>query len=60
VIAMVQAKLDQANIVDNIRHASAVNFDLTVAGQVNLSKNGVNGQILMAMKQRARTPATHH
>jgi hypothetical protein len=60
VIAMVQAKLDQANIVDNIRHASAVNFDLSVAGQVNLSKNGVNGQILMAMKQRARTPATHH
>jgi hypothetical protein len=60
VIAMVQAKLDQANILDNIRHASAVNFDLSVAGQVNLSKNGVNGQILMAMKQRARTPATHH
>lgn len=60
VIAMVQAKLDQANILDNIRHASAVNFDLTVAGQVNLSKNGVNGQILMAMKQRARTPVTHH
>jgi hypothetical protein len=60
VIAMVQAKLDQANIVDNIRHASAVSFDLSVAGQVNLSKNGVNGQILMAMKQRARTPATHH
>jgi hypothetical protein len=60
VIAMVQAKLDQANIMDNIRHASAVNFDLSVAGQVNLSKNGVNGQILMAMKQRARTPATHH
>jgi len=60
VIAMVQAKLDQANIMDNIRHAGAVNFDLTVAGQVNLSKNGVNGQILMAMKQRARTPATRH
>jgi hypothetical protein len=60
VIAMVQAKLDQANILDNIRHASAVNFDLSVNGQVNLSKNGVNGQILMAMKQRARTPATHH
>jgi hypothetical protein len=60
VIAMVQAKLDQANILDNISHASAVNFDLSVAGQVNLSKNGVNGQILMAMKQRARAPATHH
>jgi hypothetical protein len=60
VIAMVQAKLDQANIMDNIRHASAVNFDLSVAGQVNLSKSGVNGQIMMAMKQRARSPVTHH
>jgi hypothetical protein len=61
VIAMVQAKLDQENILDNIRHAKAVNFDLSVAGQVDLSKNGVNGQILMAMKQRARTPAaTQH
>jgi len=58
VIAMVQAKMDQANILDNIRHANAVNFDLSVAGQVSLSKNGVNGQILMAMKQRARAPAT--
>jgi hypothetical protein len=57
---MVQAKLDQANILDNIRHAGAVSFDLSVDGQVNLSKNGVNGQILMAMKQRARTPAIHH
>jgi hypothetical protein len=60
VIAMVQAKLDQANIVDTINHASAVDFDLSVSGQVNLSKNGVNGQILMAMKQRARAPVTHH
>jgi hypothetical protein len=60
VIAMVQAKLDEANILDNIRHASAVNFDLSVDGQVNLSKNGVNGQILMAMKQRTRTLVTHH
>jgi hypothetical protein len=64
IIAMVQAKLDEANILDNIRHAPAVAFDLSVAGQVNLSKNGVNGQILMAMKQRARAPATrpvtHH
>jgi hypothetical protein len=60
VISMVQAKLDEANIVDNIRHASSVNFDLSVAGQVNLSKSGVNGNILMAMKQRARTSATHH
>jgi hypothetical protein len=60
VIAMVQAKLDQENILDNIRHAKSVNFDLSVSGQVDLSKNGVNGQILMAMKQRARTPPTHH
>jgi hypothetical protein len=57
---MVEAKLDQANIVDTINHARSVNFDLSVAGQVDLAKNGVNGQILMAMKQRARAAAAHH
>jgi len=56
---MVQARLDEANIIDNIRHAPSVNFDLSISGQVNLSKSGVSGSILMAMKQRARTSAHH-
>jgi len=57
---MVAAKMDQANIIDTIQHAAAVNFDLSVQGQVELSKNGVPGPIITAMKTRARAPATHH
>jgi hypothetical protein len=60
VISMVGAKMDQANIIDNIQHATAVNFDLSVQGQVDLTKNGVPGPIITAMKARARAPATHH
>jgi hypothetical protein len=60
VIAMVSAGLDQANIIDTIKHAKAVNFDLTVQGQVDLSKNKVTGPVITAMKDRARIPATHH
>jgi len=60
VISMVSAKMDEANIVDTIQHASAVNFDLSVQGQVDLSKNGVSGHIISAMKTRARASATHH
>jgi hypothetical protein len=60
VITMVSAGLDQANIIDTIRHAKAVNFDLTVQGQVDLSKNKVTGPVITAMKERARAPATHH
>ena len=60
VISMIAAKMDQANIIDTIQHAAAVNFDLSVQGQVELSKNGVPGPIITAMKTRARAPATHH
>ncbi|HWB31791.1 MAG TPA: hypothetical protein VG714_01330 [Acidobacteriaceae bacterium] len=55
VISMVQAKLDQGNIIDTIQHSEAANFDLSVKGQIALSKAGVNGQIITAMKQRARS-----
>jgi len=54
VISMVQAKLDQANIIDTIQHSGAAKFDLSVKGQIDLSKAGVNGQIIAAMKQKAR------
>ena len=59
VISMVSAGIDDANIVDTIQHAKAVNFDLSVQGQVDLAKNKVSGRIISAMKARARTPATH-
>jgi hypothetical protein len=54
VISMVSAKLDEANIIDTIQHASSVKFDLTAKGQVDLAKNGVKGTIIAAMKQRSR------
>jgi len=62
VIAMVSAGLDEANIIDTIKHAKAVNFDLSVQGQVDLSRNKVTGPVITAMKARARAPApaTHH
>jgi hypothetical protein len=62
VISMVSAGLDEANIIDTIKHAKTVNFDLSVQGQVDLSKAKVTGPVITAMKSRARasTPATHH
>ncbi len=54
VISMVGAKLDDANIIDTIQHASSVKFDLTAKGQVDLAKNGVKGAIITAMKTRSR------
>jgi len=60
VISMVAAGMDEANIIDNIQHAKAANFDLSVQGQVELSKNKVSGHIITAMKTRARTGGTHH
>ncbi len=60
VIAMVSAGIDDANVIDTIQHAKAVNFDLSVQGQVNLAKNKVSSRVLSAMKVRSRAPATHH
>jgi hypothetical protein len=54
VIAMVAAKLDQGNILDTIKTASAVNFDLSAKGQIDLAKGNVNGAIIAAMKTKAR------
>jgi hypothetical protein len=54
IIAMVSAKLDLANIIDTIKTATAVNFDLSAKGQIDLAKGGVNGQIIAAMKTKAR------
>jgi hypothetical protein len=59
VISMVSAHLDEANILDTIKTAHTVNFDLSAQGQVDLSKNGVSGRIITAMKLRARGPAAH-
>lgn len=54
VISMVQAKLDEGNIIDTIQHSPSVQFDLTPHGQIDLAKGNVNGRIIAAMKQKAR------
>jgi hypothetical protein len=54
VIDMVRAHMDEANIIDTIQNAPAVSFDISAQGQIALSKEGVNGKVLMAMKNRAR------
>jgi hypothetical protein len=59
VIALVKANVDEENIIDTIRTAASVDFDLSVNGEINLAKNGVKGKILTAMKTRARQGTTH-
>jgi hypothetical protein len=60
VISMVAAGMDEGNIIDTIQHARSVNFDLTVDGQVELSKSKVSGRVITAMKSRARSSPAHH
>jgi hypothetical protein len=59
VIQMVKAGLDEDNIIDTIKSAGSVNFDLSVDGQVKLAQNGVKGKILTAMKAKARQAPAH-
>jgi len=54
IISMVAAKLDEANIIDTIKTAGAVKFDLSAHGQIDLAKASVNGKIISAMKEKAR------
>ena len=54
VIEMARAHMDEGNILDNIEHAPAVQFDLGYAAQIQLTKAGVTGRELIAMKRRAR------
>lgn len=58
VIAMAKSGVDDATIIEAIRGAAAVSFDLSVAGQHDLAKNGVSVKVLAAMKaQAAKKPA---
>jgi hypothetical protein len=54
VIKMAKAGVDEDNIVATIRGATAVQFDLSPDGLVDLASNGVKGKIVMAMRERAR------
>ena len=59
VIQMAKAGLDEDNIIDTIKSAGSVNFDLSVDGQVKLAQNGVKGKVLTAMKAKARQSPSH-
>jgi tetratricopeptide (TPR) repeat protein len=57
VIAMVKSGMDDATVIQAIRGASAVNFDLTPAGQKALTTGGVSVHLLAEMKvQAAKKP----
>jgi hypothetical protein len=59
VIEMFKSGVDEENIVSTIRQASAVQFDVSPDGQIELAKNGVKGKIVTAMRERAhRSKAT--
>lgn len=57
IIALAKAGMDEDNLIDTIKTAPTVEFDLSVPGQLALTQGGVKGRVLMAMKQRARAPA---
>ena len=53
VIAMVKSGIDDATVIQAIRGADAVNFDLTPAGQKTLTSSGVSPRVLAEMKTQA-------
>jgi hypothetical protein len=53
IIAMVNSGMDEDTIVKTIAGAAAVDFDLTAAGQQQLTSGGVSARVLAAMKTRA-------
>jgi tetratricopeptide (TPR) repeat protein len=59
VITMVKSGIDEATVLQAIRGAAAVNFDLSPAGQKALTAGGVSPRELSEMKtQAAKKPAT--
>ena len=59
VITMIKSGIDESSVLQAIRGASAVNFDLTPAGQKTLTAGGVSPRVLAEMKtQAAKKPAT--
>jgi len=59
VIKMAKAGVDEENIVATIHDATAVQFDLTPDGLVDLASNGVKGKIVAAMRERAKRASAH-
>lgn len=59
VIKMAKAGVDEENIVATIHDATAVQFDLTPDGLIELASNGVKGKIVAAMRERAKRSSAH-
>jgi hypothetical protein len=53
VTAMVRAGMDDATIIQTVKGAKAVNFDLTAVGRRHLTDSGVSAAVVSAMKARA-------
>jgi tetratricopeptide (TPR) repeat protein len=58
IIAMVKSGVDEATIIEAIRGAGAVNFDLSAAGLHALTSNGVGPRVVTAMKAQAAKKPT--
>jgi len=54
VIMMSKEHVDEATIIATIRDAAAVNFDLSVDGNIALTHGGVSSNVLAAMRARAK------
>jgi tetratricopeptide (TPR) repeat protein len=57
VVAMVKSGMEDDTVATAVRSAKAVNFDLTAAGQQDLTTNGVSGKVIAAMKARSARKA---
>jgi len=53
IVAMVKAGMEDDTVAATIRSAKAVNFDLSAAGQQDLTGNDVSAKVQAAMKARA-------
>jgi hypothetical protein len=53
VVAMVKSGMEDDTVIQAIRAAKAINFDLTPAGQQALTTSGVSAPVITAMKTRA-------
>ena len=62
IVAMVKSGVDDATIIQTIRGAGAVSFDLSPAGLHDLTSNGVSAGVVTAMKAQAakKPPAPVH
>ena len=59
VIQMVKAGVAEENVIDTIKSAGTVNFDLSPDGLIKLAQNGVKGKVVTAMQSKAKTSTTH-